>query len=120
MLDYAFNIYNLLNKENKIKLVYVTNPNILDIDSINSLNTCEFNDYFNKDVPIIYFFAGYPNIIKSLLFKRSVNCIIKGYVEGISAKGYLDNILESNGLNVQEIINLCNKKIEEYKEENNE
>ena len=111
MLDRLYEVYNKIKQNYKnIKIIYVTNPNVLDINSKNALTEEEFNNYFNKNIPIIYLFAGYPSIIKSLLFDRKVDCTIYGYNDMISVKGDVNNNLEANELTVNKIANLCYDK----------
>ncbi len=111
MLDYAFKIYEKLKEKYRIKLIYITNPKILDTNSKHALSEDDFKAYFPDNLPIIYFFMGYPSIIKALLYDRNVDCKIIGYADGISITGRLDETLEKNNLNVLDIIKLCEKKL---------
>lgn len=111
MLDYAFKIYEKLKEKYRIKLIYITNPKILDTNSKHALSEDDFKAYFPDNLPIIYFFMGYPSIIKALLYDRNVDCKIIGYADGLSITGRLDETLEKNNLNVLDIIKLCEKKL---------
>ena len=85
MLDHVLDIYNTLEEKNKnIKIVYVTKPQILNVNNRDSLNDKEFEYYFNNDVPVVYLFSGYSSIIKSMLFDRNINCVVKGYSDNLS------------------------------------
>ena len=111
MLDYAFQIYEKLKDKYRIKLIYVTNPKILDVNSDHALSENVFKDYFPDNKPIIYFFMGYPSIIKALLYDRKVDCKIIGYEDGLSITGRLDETLEKNNFNSENIIEFCEKKM---------
>ncbi|HPE15064.1 MAG TPA: hypothetical protein PLT65_04440 [Bacilli bacterium] len=109
MLDLALEVYeDLLQQQKRIKIVYVTNPKILDVNSKNALSSDEFKSYFNASVPVIYLFAGYPSIIKSLLFDRNIKCKIRGYNDQISIFGNLENNLRANEISKSDIIELYN------------
>lgn len=111
MLDYTFKIYEKLKDKYKIKFLYITNPKILDVNSTNALSDDKFKYYFSTGKPIIYFFMGYPNIIKALLYDRNVDCNVIGYKDGISITGRLEETLEKNDFNYENIINYCEKKL---------
>ncbi len=115
MLDLAFNIYEKLRDiQSNLKIVYVTNPKLLDKNSKKGLSDDEFNKYFNESIPIVYLFSGYPSIIKSLLYDRNVDCNILGYDDQISVCGHLHNNLESNKLSSNYIEKLCINNLERY------
>lgn len=113
MFDYVLDIYDLL-KQNypNIKIVYVTKPQILSVDNEDSLNDREFEFYFNNDIPVIYLFSGYASVIKSLLFDRNIDCIVKGYNDGISVFGNLSNNIKSNEMEKCDIIKVCENKLD--------
>ena len=111
MLDYAFQIYEKLKDKYRIKLIYVTNPKILDVNSEHALSENIFKNYFPDNKPIIYFFMGYPSIIKALLYDRNVDCKIIGYKDGLSITGRLGETLEKNNFNSEDIIEYCEKKM---------
>jgi len=117
MLDQAYRVYDILTeKKYNVKLVYVTKPQILSVNSKEALNEKKFESFFNNNVPILYLFTGYSNTIKSLIFERKVNCTVLGYDDGISHQGNLQNNLESNGLSSYDIIKQSEKIINKYKE----
>ncbi|MGN1342577.1 MAG: hypothetical protein ACI4VL_05075 [Bacilli bacterium] len=112
MLDQIIRIYKILREDNlNIKIVYVTNPKILDVESKKALSETDFCKYFNDSVPIIYLFSGYSHIIKSLLYDRNIDCDVFGYDDQISIRGYLESNLESNGLSVENIVEISRKKL---------
>ena len=73
------------------------------------------NHYFNKNVPIVYLFAGYPSIIKSLLYERNVECEVFGYNDQISICGNLENTTKYNGLSVLDVEEKCSTYLEKRK-----
>lgn len=109
MLDRAFEIYEKLKY--KIKIVYITKPQLLKTDSISSLDDEKISHYFNKNVPIIYLFSGYASTIKSLLFDRKMECSVYGYTDEISTTGRLENNFISNNLSLENISKICKNKI---------
>lgn len=112
MLDLAFDVSEKLLIDNiKTKIVYVTNPKILDVKSTKALDNDSFNNYFNPDVPVIYLFSGYSNIIKSILYYRNIDCDVYGYNDNITINGNLNNNLRSNGLSSEEITTICKNKV---------
>lgn len=112
MLDQIIRIYKILREDNlNIKIVYVTNPKILDVESKKALSETDFCKYFNDSVPIIYLFSGYSHIIKSLLYDRNIDCDVFGYDDQISIRGHLESNLESNGLSVEDIVEISKKKL---------
>jgi len=115
MLSAIMDVYNSL-KNKKVKIVYVTNPKILDVNSKKSLTENEFNYYFNKNIPVIYLFSGYSNIIKSLLYDRGVNFKVFGYNDQISIFGGINQNLEANGLSKNTIIDMCENEITKNKQ----
>ncbi len=115
MLDNAMDIYNKINKK-KIKILYITKPQILDINNSDGLSNQEFNYYFNPGVEVIYLFNGYPSTIKSLLFERRINCEVYGYSDGITAFGNYENNIKSNNISSEDIINR-NKILRRIKDE---
>lgn len=54
--------------------------NVMDLMA---LKTCDFEEYFTKDKPVIFNFHGYPMTLKKLLFDRSdtERFFINGYIE---------------------------------------
>lgn len=115
MLDNAMDIYNKINKK-KIKIIYITKPQILDINNSDGLSNQEFNYYFNLGIEVIYLFNGYPSTIKSLLFERRINCEVYGYSDGITAFGNYENNIKSNNISSEDIINR-NKILRRIKDE---
>ena len=115
MLDNAMDIYNKINKK-KIKIIYITKPQILDINNSDGLSNQEFNYYFNPGVEVVYLFNGYPSTIKSLLFDRRINCEVYGYSDGITAFGNYENNIKSNNISSEDIINR-NKILRRIKDE---
>lgn len=112
MLDTAIKVKEKLADYNiYVKINYITNPKILDINSKQALSKEEFEQYFTKNIPIIYLYSGYPNVIKSLLFDRNVKVQILGYNDGISKQGNLNSNLIANNLSVQDITEKCIKRI---------
>lgn len=95
MLDKAIETsYGLQNK--KCKIVYVTNPRVLDKNSSVGLSDSEFSKYFNNGVPLIYFYMGNPNVIKLLLYDRNKHCEVLGYEDMISVYGTAENNINNN------------------------
>ena len=84
---------------------------ILDVKSTKALDNDSFNNYFNPDVPVIYLFSGYSNIIKSILYYRNIDCDVYGYNDNITINGNLNNNLRSNGLSCEEITTICKNKV---------
>ena len=116
MLDIIIKVYKTLKPDNpNIKVIYVTNPKLLDKNSKKGLSDSEFYNYFNKNVPIVYLFAGYPSIIKSLLYERNVECEILGYNDQVSICGNLENITKYNELSVLDVEEKCNTYLEKRK-----
>lgn len=112
MLDIICQVYEKLKLINEnIRIVYVTNPKVLDRNSKNGLSDEEFFKYFSSTVPMVYLFAGYPSIIKSLLYERKVNCEVLGYNDQISICGNLSNNTANNGVSVNCIEDICKEKL---------
>ena len=69
-----------------IKIRYV---NVLDLMSLekpnkheNGLTDEEFERYFERNIPVLFAFHGYPSLIKSLIYHReNKNFHIRGYIE---------------------------------------
>ena len=112
MLDQIMEVYNELKEEYKIKVVYVSKPQILSVNSNEKLTDEEFNNYFNKDIPKLYLYSGYPYTIKGLLYERNDDIDVYGYDEGVSAFGNSMNNYDCNGLNKQRLIDICKEKID--------
>lgn len=119
MLSHLKKLSKKLLKENpslKLKIIYITNPKILDINSKCALTEYEFNYYFNSN-NVIYLFNGYSHIIKSLLYDRNVDFKILGFNDSISTFGGIDENLNNNGLSLEHLSNICydiinnNKKV---------
>lgn len=115
MLDQSILVYEQMKDKQNIKIVYVTKPQILNVNSVEAINNELFHSIFNINKPVIYLFEGYANTIKSLLFGRNIDCEILGYKDEISIFGNFKNNLEANGLSLNDIINLCKDKIEQKK-----
>lgn len=112
MIEQTIKLYNKLKEEYpNIKIVYVTNPKILDIRSKSALSETDFYKFFNEGVPVIYLFSGYPHIIQSLLYDRNIDCEVFGYDDQISTRGHLKNNLEANNLSIQDIEETIRKKL---------
>lgn len=112
MLDIVYQVYEKLKIVNEnIKIVYVTNPKLLDKNSKNGLSDAEFFKYFSPTIPTVYLFAGYPSIIKSLLYERKINCEVLGYNDQISICGRLSNNTMNNGLSANCIEDICKDKL---------
>lgn len=112
MLDQALLAYEKLSEDSQnIKVVYVTKPQILSIDSKEALSDEEFNRYFDYGVPVVYLFTGYASTIKSLLYDREINCKVLGYNDAPSAFGNFYNNATSNGLGLCDIISLCKDRM---------
>ena len=112
MLDQIVKVYKILNEDGiQAKIVYVTNPKILDVESKKALSDTDFYKYFNDGVPVIYLFNGYSHIIKSLLYERNIDCEILGYEDQISVKGNLNSNLASNNLAVEDILEVSKKHL---------
>lgn len=112
MLDEAFKVADRFNKN--IRIVYITNPKILDVNSKDSLSDEEFNNYFG-DLPVVYLFYGYPNIIKSMLYERNNNFLVLGYSDMPSAFGGIEENLSCNGLSTERILEVCNECMVKHK-----
>lgn len=112
MLDQIVKVNKILNEDGiQAKIVYVTNPKILDVESKKALSDTDFYKYFNDGVPVIYLFNGYSHIIKSLLYERNIDCKILGYEDQISVKGHLDSNLAANNLAVEDILEVSKKHL---------
>ena len=112
MLDQIVKVNKILNEDGiQAKIVYVTNPKILDVESKKALSDTDFYKYFNDGVPVIYLFNGYSHIIKSLLYERNIDCEILGYEDQISVKGNLNSNLASNNLAVEDILEVSKKHL---------
>lgn len=112
MLDQIVKVNKILNEDGiQAKIVYVTNPKILDVESKKALSDTDFYKYFNDGVPVIYLFNGYSHIIKSLLYERNIDCEILGYEDQISVKGHLNSNLASNNLAVENILEVSKKHL---------
>ena len=114
--DYMLDIIMEVNKEltnNNIntKIVYITKPQILNVNNIDALSDEEFQKYFSKNIPSIYLYCGYPSCIKALLYDRQVNTKILGFNDEISIFGSLQNNALSNNISCQDISELCLKKL---------
>lgn len=110
MLDTAMQVVKNA-PEKQIKVVYVTKPQILNINNQDALSTEEFSKYFNPNIPVIYLYCGYASTIKSLLFDRNISCHVMGYEDGISIFGNLNNNLVNNNISVDDILKICDKRI---------
>lgn len=112
MLDQIVKVNKILNEDGiQAKIVYVTNPKILDVESKKALSDTDFYKYFNDGVSVIYLFNGYSHIIKSLLYERNIDCEILGYEDQISVKGNLNSNLASNNLAVEDILEVSKKHL---------
>ena len=113
MLDIIMEVSKELENRNIFtKVIYVTKPQILNINNYDSLSEEEFTTYFNENTPIIYLYCGYASTIKSLLYDRDRDIEVLGYNDGISVFGtFLKNAL-SNNVSKDDIIDICNKKLE--------
>ena len=112
MLDQIVKVNKILNEDGiQAKIVYVTNPKILDVESKKALSDTDFYKYFNDGVSVIYLFNGYSHIIKSLLYERNIDCEILGYEDQISVKGHLNSNLASNNLAVEDILEVSKKHL---------
>jgi len=118
MLKQVMEVYKKFSNEHsniKVKVIYVTNPSVLSNYSKNSLSSIEFSKYFDENIPVVYLFSGYSGIIKSLLYDRKKYFSVYGYNDGVSCFGSLENNLNSNGLSVNDIYDICynniNKKV---------
>lgn len=110
MLDIAIATSEALAKDNiKVKIVYVTNPKLLDVNSKYALTETEFNSYFNKNTKIIYLFAGYASTIKSLLYDRDIYPTVLGYNDKIAPFGSFSDITKANNLQIDDIIDIYKK-----------
>ena len=119
MLSQTMNVVEKLKEtkpEINIKVVYITNPKVLDVNSKKAITEDEFNYFFNENIPVVYLFSGYSNIAKSLLYDRNVNFKVFGYNDQISIFGGINQNLESNGLSVDNITKICNNEIVKNKQ----
>ena len=108
MLDVIDNVYEDLKKLNIFAdIIYITNPKIFDVKSINSLSEEEFNYFFNRNIPTLYLYSGYAYIIKSLLYERCNYIKVIGYEDEIKFFGSLNNNLKANNMSLSDIKNLC-------------
>lgn len=112
MLGLAYKVADSLGI--KVRIVYITNPKILDINSKDSLTEEEFDMYFGN-LPVVYLFYGYPNIIKSMLYERNANFNVLGYNDQISAFGGIEQNLDANGLSISSIVDECMNCLENHK-----
>lgn len=98
-----------------LKVIYITNPKILDINAKNALTTEEFNYYFPEDVPCLYLFSGYPNIIKSFLYDRNRFFQVFGYNDKLSNIGGIEEALKANGITIKNLQKNCQKELKKQR-----
>ncbi len=115
MLDKSIDLYNNLKDNYNIKIVYVTKPQILSVNSNSSLDDVILRNYFDDNIPIIYLFMGYASNIKSLIYERGLDCTVLGYNDGISNFGSIDNNFEQNKLSTEYLKSICEEKIDSHK-----
>ena len=112
MLDQIYKLYNELSVEiEKVKVVYITKPQILDVNSKDGLSYDEFTKIFGEKTPVIYLFSGYANTIKSLLYERNVCFDVLGYNDEISIVGNSNSIMSLNNMEIENLKQLTYKRM---------
>ena len=113
LLDQIISLYELLKEQYKIKVLYVSKPQILSVNGKESLSNKEFNSYFNAST--LYLYSGYSYSIKSLLYDRNKNITILGYDDGLKSNiDTLDNFTNNN-LDLDNLLGICNSIVGEKK-----
>ena len=69
---------DILNRKSDVKARVV---NVCDLLKLETISDDEFDALFTKDKPVIFAFHGYPSVIRELIYKRSQNFDVYGYVE---------------------------------------
>lgn len=113
LLDQIISLYELLKEQYKIKVLYVSKPQILSVNGKESLSNKEFNSYFNAST--LYLYSGYSYSIKSLLYDRNKNITILGYDDGLKSNiDTLDNFTNNN-LDLDNLLGICNSIVGDKK-----
>ncbi len=68
----------LLRQKSSIKVRVV---NVVDLLTLEKMSDEEFGNYFPKDKPVLFYFHGYPGVIKELVYQRHPQFKVYGYVE---------------------------------------
>ncbi len=100
----------ILRKETpelKVRVVNITDLLILEKDSFHphGLSNSAFSDLFPEEIPVIYNFHGYPNVIEQLIFHRPKGdrFDISGYIEEGTTTTPFD-LLVRNGVSRFDIV----------------
>ena len=116
MLDTIIEAYEDLSKDGiNVKVIYITKPQILNINNHDALTEEEFTTYFNKDTPSVYLYCGYPSTIKALLYDRNVGIKVLGYTDGLSVFGSFNNNALSNKISKEDILDICTGRLRQTK-----
>lgn len=86
--------------------------NVVFLETLDELDEEEFNNIFPVNIPVIFNFHGYPNVIRELTYNRKQKFITHGYEE----EGAITTPFDMRVLNkidryhlVIEVLNLLNK-----------
>ncbi len=100
---------SILREKTDIKVRVV---NVVFLEILDELDEEEFNNIFPVNIPVIFNFHGYPNVIRELTYNRKQKFIIHGYEE----EGAITTPFDMRVLNkidryhlVIEVLNLLNK-----------
>ena len=100
---------SILREKTDIKVRVV---NVVFLETLDELDEEEFNNIFPVNIPVIFNFHGYPNVIRELTYNRKQKFIIHGYEE----EGAITTPFDMRVLNkidryhlVIEVLNLLNK-----------
>lgn len=100
---------SILREKTDIKVRVV---NVVFLETLDELDEEEFNNIFPVNIPVIFNFHGYPNVIRELTYNRKQKFITHGYEE----EGAITTPFDMRVLNkidryhlVIEVLNLLNK-----------
>ena len=100
---------SILREKTDIKVRVV---NVVFLEALDELDEEEFNNIFPVNIPVIFNFHGYPNVIRELTYNRKQKFITHGYEE----EGAITTSFDMRVLNkidryhlVIEVLNLLNK-----------
>ncbi len=100
---------SILREKTDIKVRVV---NVVFLEALDELDEEEFNNIFPVNIPVIFNFHGYPNVIRELTYNRKQKFITHGYEE----EGAITTPFDMRVLNkidryhlVIEVLNLLNK-----------
>jgi len=107
--------------------------NVVDLLTLESLTDEEYDNIFPENIPVLFAFHGYPNLIRELILGRKNNeFIVKGYIEEGSITTPFDmrvkNKIDRFNLSLEvsklidkkydkaELMNYCNKELIKHNE----